>query len=169
MEIKFFTMELANVTDLKTAFYGLVKKHHPDVAGGSNEDMKQIIAEYEYLFKNVHELGKAGMTADEVKKDFHSLDDNFREQIIKVAFLDDIIIEIIGSWVWVSGNTSKHYDIFKGAGFKWSGGKKAWYWYNGMNAQKYYRHAHCKNLNEVKKYHAHSTVNMDKQKQLASV
>lgn len=47
-----------------------------------------------------------------------------------VAALDntkDIEAELIGTWLWVTGNTRDHKDVLKALGFRWSGKKQAWY------------------------------------------
>jgi len=126
--------------------------------------MKQINKEYEYLFKNVHELGQKSMSEEELKKDFNDLNDNFREVISKIFNLDGVIIEVIGSWVYCTGNTFAHAQVFRDNGFKFSKPKKAWYWYKGLDVTKNYRGRY--NLNQVRNMHGSSLVNNDN-KQLA--
>jgi len=41
-------------------------------------------------------------------------------------FLTTCQIEIIGSWLWVSGNTFQYKDIFKELHFTWCKNKSAW-------------------------------------------
>ena len=137
MEIKFFNKEvIRNGQDVKVQYRELIKKHHPDL-GGSNEDMAQINAEYEYLLPIADRLEETEYkTLNKKKTTRHDLNDGFREILEKIIFLDGLKIEIIGSWVWLSGNTYKHFQILKQYGFKWSAGKKAWYWYNGIENQK---------------------------------
>ncbi|WP_370527002.1 J domain-containing protein [Thermoactinomyces sp. CICC 23799] len=56
--MKYFS-NVQSLDDLKQQFKKLAKKYHPDVQGGSNEIMKQVNAEYEYLKKLLHEqVGK---------------------------------------------------------------------------------------------------------------
>lgn len=42
--------------------------------------------------------------------------------------LKDVEFEVIGSWVWASGETREHKDELKKAGFRFSGNRQAWYW-----------------------------------------
>ena len=47
-----------SLEELKKQYKKLACKHHPDISGGSEKDMKEINAEYDLLFsklKNVHE------------------------------------------------------------------------------------------------------------------
>lgn len=55
------------------------------------------------------------------------------EKVEKIRQLNDIKIEVCGSWIWVSGDTKKYKDILKELKFVWSPLKKMWYWRNEKN------------------------------------
>ena len=122
--------------DLKAQYKTLAKKHHPD-CGGRTEDMQEVNAEYDKLFnllKNTHRNAKGEKytsttatteTADQFK--------NIIEQLIN---LDGIEIEIIGCWLWVSGDTRPHKEVLKALGFRWGKQKKAWYYHEGEYRKK---------------------------------
>lgn len=76
--------------------------------------MKKINLAYEEAVKNI-----------DSKAD---LDKDFRAVIDKVINLAGVDIEIIGAWIWVSGNTYPIKDELKEAGFYWASKKKMWYW-----------------------------------------
>lgn len=40
-------------------------------------------------------------------------------------------VELVGSWIWVSGNTYAHRDTLKALGFGWAAKKHAWYYHKG--------------------------------------
>lgn len=168
MELKFFEMEtIKNGQDVKTQYRDLIKKHHPDV-GGSTEYMKQINAEYEYLLPIADKLEENDFkTRNEKKVTRHSLDDGYREMIEKIIFLDGLKIEIMGSWLWLSGNTYAHFKILKEMGFKWSNGKKAWYWYDGIDNQKNFFRGRYK-LNEIRQRYGAKEVESESDKVLTS-
>jgi hypothetical protein len=63
----------------------------------------------------------------------------FKDIIDKTIGLDGVIIEVCGCWIWVSGNTYLHKDIFKSAGFLWSGKKKMWYYRKEEEGKKVYK------------------------------
>jgi curved DNA-binding protein CbpA len=111
------------IEELKQQYRKLAKLHHPD-NGGNAETMKRINAEYDELFKILQRQYNANAKAD---KQNTERPEEFRELIEKLIKLDGVIIEICGSWVWLSGNTYKHRDIIKELGFLWSKGKKMWY------------------------------------------
>lgn len=126
---KVFTVE-----ELKRQYRRLVLENHPD-AGGTEEAMKQINAEYEELYKtyaNVHEDHKAPGKTYTTKEGAH--DDGYRAVIDALAGLAAkglITIELCGSWLWIGGDTRQYKDYIKAAGCKWSGNKKMWYWHPG--------------------------------------
>jgi len=41
--------------------------------------------------------------------------------------MDDIVIEVIGCFVWVSGDTKPYKEILKSLKFKWHSKKICWY------------------------------------------
>lgn len=112
--MKFF-QSVTNLEELKKQYKKLAKKHHPDM-GGTEKDFIALKDEYDQLFK---ELNKT-----------EELNDTYRN-IIDALINFDIELEIIGTWVWVQGNTFSIKDKLKELGFKWAGKKKAWYWYEG--------------------------------------
>lgn len=45
-------------------------------------------------------------------------------------------IEVIGDWIWLSGNTKQYKDEIKELKFKWSPNKLAWYYHEGQFRKK---------------------------------
>ncbi len=58
----------------------------------------------------------------------------YMEVIQKIIAFSGIVIELCGSWVWVSGNTYEYKNAFKAAGFRWASKKKMWYWRSEADA-----------------------------------
>ncbi|MDO5397452.1 MAG: hypothetical protein Q4G33_05940 [bacterium] len=120
--MKWFSMnEIHSLEDLKKAYKRLCLKHHPD-RGGDAEDMKKINAEYDELIKHDWKRTKneTGTAAESANK--------FREVLNKIITVD-CDIEIIGCWIWATGNTYPYKDILKSAGFRWCSKKRAWSWH----------------------------------------
>lgn len=116
--------------ELKKAYHKAAARLHPD-NGGNEEEFKAMQAEYMRMFdklKNIH-TNAAGETYEKETSENAA---DFMDIINKVIHLDGVYIEIIGSWVWLTGNTSLYKDEIKAAGFWWSKNKKSWY-YNGDN------------------------------------
>ena len=146
--------------ELKKQYRELAMKHHPDMVGGSDEAMKAVNAEYDRLFpklKNVHQ-NKDGETYE---RETAETPEYFKDLISELMSMDNIIVEIIGSFVWVTGNTRPNKDRLKALNFKWHMKKSAWYL-----APEDYRKRSRKNyeLDEIRemygiggKYHSHGT------------
>lgn len=140
-----FFKDVTTVEEAKKLYRQLARKHHPDV-GGDHETMVQIVNEYEEIMKRLEK--KEGNT------DFSS-SEAFRAIIDKLIAIDGIDIEIIGTWVWVSGNTYATKDKLKEIGLKFSNNKKSWYWHEGEY------HAHHKkkfSMDELRMMHEVKTV-----------
>ena len=111
--------------ELKKQYRELAMKHHPDM-GGSDEAMKAVNAEYDRLFpklKNIHKT-KDG---EEYTKETAETPEYFKDLISELMKLDGIIIEIIGCFVWVTGDTRPNKDRLRALNFQWHSKKTAWY------------------------------------------
>ncbi len=109
--------------DVKAMFKELAKKHHPD-CGGNAEIFKEMYAEYKIAFekyKGVHET-QAGET---YKKETQETPEMFADLIEKLLKMDGVKIEIIGSWIWLTGNTMTYKEEIKELKFFWSKTKKS--------------------------------------------
>lgn len=118
---------------LKKAYHKAAARLHPD-NGGNEADFKIMKAEYERMFerlKNIHE-NAAGETYE---KDTTETASAFADIIEKVVTFRGVEVEIIGTWIWLTGNTKEYKEAIKAAGFFWSKNKTAWY-YNGDTDRK---------------------------------
>jgi hypothetical protein len=114
--------------ELRTMYRKLAMQYHPD-RGGSTQAMQEINAEYDYLSKH---LINNNTTFSEGRKAWETfVSDEIRQKLNEIIFLEDIIIEIIGCWIWVTGNTRAVKEDLKLHGFKFSPNKLAWYWQYG--------------------------------------
>lgn len=114
--------------DVKARYRTLAKELHPD-CGGNAEEFKSMMNEYKTAFeklKNIHTT-RDGETYE---KETNETPEEFMDIINRVIHFEGVTVEIIGSWVWLTGNTMIYKDQIKAAGFWWSNSKKAWY-YNG--------------------------------------
>ena len=118
--------------ELKKKYKELAKKLHPDL-GGDKEEFQAMNNEYDLLFKNLKNK-KANKTNI-------NTNDNFKDIINELIKYNELTIEIIGSWLWISGNTYPLRNIIKSLGLLWSKGRKKWYYTadNIDGANKYYK------------------------------
>ena len=113
--------------ELKAQYRKLAMKHHPD-RGGDSEAMKAVNNEYDILFpklKDIHQT-KEGETYT-ARQTTTETSDQFKDLITELMRMDGIIIEIIGCFVWVTGNTKPHKEQLKALKFHWHSKKLAWY------------------------------------------
>ena len=122
--------EAKTLEDVKQIYKKLARQLHPDCNPDKDTTaaFQEMQREYEQAFnrcKNIH-VNKDGETyekeTDETPEAFASIID----QLLK---LDGLVIELCGSWLWITGNTKEHKDIIKGLGFRWSKNKEAWYFH----------------------------------------
>ena len=151
-----------NIEDVKEMYRKLAKKLHPD-CGGNAEEFKKMSAEYTTAynrFKNVHRDQK---NDQEENREYTA--EEFADIINKVIHLDGIEIDIVGTWVWLSGNTYPHRETIKAAGFFFSSKHKKWY-FNG-STKKSRKHSKL-SYEEVKNIHGCKTVKTAAQARLTA-
>lgn len=127
--MKYF-VNCRTMDELKREFRRLAVIHHPD-KGGSTETMQQISSDYDQMFiilKDRHNERAAADTTGKTKTTDEAPEE-FREIIEKLIHMDSIVVEICGSWLWLSGNTFEYREELKKAGCKWASKKKMWYWH----------------------------------------
>ena len=121
--------------ELRKQYKELLKKYHPDNANGSTEATQQINAEYEQLFKilkNKHENISTNDTQANYSNNMYDWENDkaLREVLEKIIHFSNITIEIVGNWIWTSGDTYFYKKELKELGFKWASIKKQWYWHS---------------------------------------
>ena len=121
-----YLKNIKNRQELRRLFYTLLKKHHPD-NGGDAEICKVINNEYEFLFKTLPETsGDPEKVSKEEKKATADMDKAIREMLNKIIRFD-INIEVVGTWIWVDGDTFPYKEELKTAGFRWSKARQKWH------------------------------------------
>jgi hypothetical protein len=118
---------IKNLEELRKIYRDLLKKNHPD-NGGNVEIMQEINAEYDRMFKILKHTAGTTATADDTETDFTAETDARIREILSKLIMYDLTIEVVGSWVWVSGNTYAYREQIKDAGLKWSKARKMWYY-----------------------------------------
>lgn len=128
----------ATTEEVKAKYRELAKKHHPDIEGGNAETMKAINDQYDKLIKGIIENDEE--IADSEKADFVHYDTQYREAIEKIIHLTGINIEMVGDWIWVTGETYNNRQALAEASYFFSKNKQAWYFrsdkYKSMNKGK---------------------------------
>jgi len=107
------------IDEAKKIYKKLCKVYHPD-KGGDTEQFKILNNEYHRFIDNFSKVHFEDA-------DFEDLNIELEKIIAEILHYEDIVIEIIGSWLWVSGNTKDKKEVLKGLGFKWASKKKMWF------------------------------------------
>ena len=122
--MKYFT-NCKTLEQLKAEYKKLALKNHPD-CGGDENVMKEINKEYDIVFpklKNIH-TNKDG---EHYEKENNETAEEFKDIITALMRMRGVTAEIIGSFIWVTGNTIEYKEELKKLGFKWHSKKKCWY------------------------------------------
>lgn len=120
---------ITSLDELRKAYRAAAMKAHPD-HGGSTEAMQAVNAAYEKRFEALKHEHNARAAADPTGKTrpINETPEQFRAVLEALLKIEGIIIELCGSWIWVSGDTRTHKDEIKAAGCFWAKQKKMWYW-----------------------------------------
>lgn len=130
------------VETIKAEYKKLAFQHHPDL-GGDTATMQLINAQYEAALRGVdgtESIGSDGKTHR--YKYSRETEQALMAKIAELAALKISGVEVllIGTWLWVSGDTKPHKDALKTAGLRWHATRGCWYFnptpgkYYGSNA-----------------------------------
>ncbi|WP_336885377.1 DnaJ domain-containing protein [Bacillus glycinifermentans] len=97
-----FFQEVTDLKELKKQYRKLAMEFHPD-RGGNEEDFILLKEEYDVLY-------------NQLSKDSRSKDSY--PEVIDSLMKYNVDIEIIGSWVWVTGQTYQIRKELKELGFQ---------------------------------------------------
>ena len=128
--MKYFN-NISNLNELRSEYKKLIKKYHPD-NGGNVKIAQAINNEYEILFnqlKNKSETDTNNQT-NQASDNFNYESDSILRDIINKIINFNVDIEIIGAWIWVTGDTYSVKDELKSLKFQWSSKRKAWYFHS---------------------------------------
>lgn len=114
--MKKYFKDIKTIEELKKEYKRLARELHPDL-GGSTEEFQKMFAEYEACLKE----GFINSTDKEISEEMWKIINRF-------MFSEDIVIEVVGEWLWISGETFAYKDQLKELNAKWSKKHKKWYY-----------------------------------------
>jgi len=130
--MKFFENN-KTLDELRKEYRRLAFLFHPD-KGGDTAIMQVINDQYDRLSKK---LINGNADFSEARKEYEQqVSEEMRQRLDRIIGLPGIIVELIGSWIWITGNTFAVRTTLKSLGFMFSHPKTAWYWYIGEYQKK---------------------------------
>lgn len=131
--------------EVKSVYRNLCFMYHPDTGHGDLETMKAINVEYHKTLNSLN--GHVSVGSDNKEHTYrynYAVEQEIMDIISKVLALHmiDVEIDLIGTWVWLSGNTRPYrrqlaWNKGQGIGFKWHGKRQKWYWRRYAGRRKY--------------------------------
>lgn len=130
---------ISNPDDARKIYRTLVKMHHPDL-GGDTEVMKAINLQYESLLRRLdgREYTRQQPTTDGRSTWVYRYNEKTEREIMAaVARVMRAIHEsnqaidctVVGTWLWVTGETKPARHLLKAAGLWWNAKRSAWNWH----------------------------------------
>ena len=132
---------IEGINEAKKIYKTLAKQLHPDM-GGNEEDFKLLNNIYNDIIENKIYFSNESKFDIELEK-----------IISQILHYENIIIEVVGSWIWLSGDTKAIKEKLKELNFKWASKKKMWY-YGEMKG----RNPNQKSMDEIKYKYGFQTV-----------
>lgn len=123
--MKYF-MDCNTIEEVKALYKKLALQHHPD-RGGNTAIMQMINTEYSYACACIAK--GAGFTGAEADENIR-LSEAYRKVIEAIIYLPGIVVEVVGNWVWATGNTRPFKTELKAAGMFFAHKKCAWYYHS---------------------------------------
>ena len=149
IEIKNHFINIKGINESKKVYKTLAKILHPDI-GGTEEEFKMLNSIYTDILENKIYFSNNTKFDLEIEK-----------IISQILHYENITIEIIGLWIWLSGDTKIIKDKLKDLNFKWASKKKQWY-YGEMKG----RNPKQKSMEEIKSKYGYTEVKTKQRERL---
>lgn len=110
---------------VKATYKRLALKFHPDRNPLGAELMKAVNAAFDVLMGNIERLSQYQATEPEAR---YNYGEELEAVLTALNQLAGIVFEVIGNWVWISGETKAHREELKALRCKWAPKKGRWYY-----------------------------------------
>ena len=144
-----YFINLDTAADIKVHYRKLCMVHHPD-RGGDTATMQAINAQYHWALSRCD--GQPFKGTDDKQhtyRYYRDIEQAAMDKISEIVSVGMVGIEImlIGSWIWITGDTRRYVKQLGKHGLKmyWHPKRLAWYWH----------------LKSKRKYHFNSHVDLD--------
>lgn len=121
--MKYFK-DCTTLEEVKALYKKLAFQHHPDY-GGNTATMQEINTEYAFATAKI--IKGAKLSEEETEQEMH-FSEEYRKIIEQIIHLPGITIELVGLWIWVTGDTKPVCKELSKAKLFYASQKKAWYY-----------------------------------------
>lgn len=150
-----FFKECNTLEEVKKLYKTLAKQFHPD-RGGDTATMQKINNEYAMAVRLIAK--GENLTAEETESIIMD-SEAYQSAVNAVINLQGITVELVGAWLWVTGETKQHKEILKDAKFKWAKKKtdySAWFF---RTTEWKTRNRHKMSLDDIRTKYGTQTIN----------
>lgn len=132
MSVQYFA-SATTVEAIKALYRKLAFQYHPDL-GGDLATMQLINSQYEAALRGVD--GSESVGSDGKTHTYRHCPETERaimEMIDKLISLNmqGVEVSLIGTWLWITGDTKPFKDALGGLGCRWHSKRGAWYFQTG--------------------------------------
>lgn len=116
--------------EAKKLYHKLAMKFHPD-RGGSLEEMKLVNNEYHEILSRLNGFTSKGSDNKEHTYHYHrDVEQAVMDKIDEFLQLrrDEVKVMLVGTWIWLSGQTRPIKDWLKEKGYRWQPHREMWSW-----------------------------------------
>lgn len=154
------------LSELKAVYKNWCMKLHPDLNPDKDttEEMKALNNAYEEHFKllKTREMNKD--KKDREKFSYAETPEDLINIINTLIRFKGLQIDIVGNWIWLSGNTYPYKEEIKNLKFHWSKNKKKWFWNGSERVRRPFKKY---SYNDIKSKYGCITIKGQDQKELA--
>ncbi|MFC2859719.1 J domain-containing protein [Citrobacter farmeri] len=111
--------------DIKIAYRKAALKYHPDRNPLGAELMKAVNAAFDFLMANIDKINQFQSSDENARYDYC---ESLEKVLNTLSGLSGVVYEVIGNWIWISGETKKHKDTLHELNCKWAPKKKQWFY-----------------------------------------
>lgn len=155
--MRFFN-DCKTIEEVKTLYKQLAKQYHPD-CGGDTVTMQAINTKYAFACAKI--LKGENLSSEETDEQIR-LSEEYRKVIEQIINLAGIVIEVVGHWIWITGNTYPVKKQLKEAGLFFASKKTAWYY----RSEEYKTKGGKKTLDEIRDKYGSETITKNKSKRV---
>ena len=152
-----YCLNLSTVTEIKAAYRKHCMVHHPD-RGGNTATMQEINTQYHAALSGCDGQTVTGSDSKPHTYHYHrNVEQAVMDKIAEIMAVGMVDVEIllIGSWIWITGNTRRYKDQLGNNGLKlrWHSKRVAWYWH--LPSKQKYRYNPDVDLHGLAATHGH--------------